>query len=268
VATQYYPQLGLRPILQLELLLAPEEATRAGSLVARRGWQIEARTPGRTTRVVESGGGVAALLYEGVPAYVCGPEDPAATLAALREGSSEQRLAGTAARVPAPADELLFGCALGARRTLAPGIQWLVDVHHVQGSGAVDAERLAARARAQRLTLPLRETLSYLGTTTGFDTAAVASEGVPPSRRERLVHALAANGLGRLGLAPAGLLEYARATLDQPFVPAVRGLPGALRDTWELEGVGQVPSAAVAKLIRRARRGQPSPRGRSRSASS
>jgi hypothetical protein len=267
VATHYYPQLGLRPILQLELLLKPEDATRAGSVAGRHGWRIDARRPGRMTRVVEGNGRVAAVLHEGVPSYVCGPAAPAATLALIQEGAAERELAGTAAKTLAPADELLLACGLGARITAAPGIQWLLDVHHIAASGELDVERLWSHAGAQRLTGPLRDTLTYLRRTTGLDVGAPA-EGRVSTPRERLTLRLAANGLGPLGAPPEAVLEYARTSLDEPLVPVLRGLPQLLRDAWSLDGIEQVPAAAMRKIVRRVGHRQPAARDRSRSASS
>jgi len=267
VAKRYYPQVGFRPILQLELLVAAEEATRAGSLLAQHGWRIDGRTPGRTTRVVQEDGRVAALLYEGVPAYVRGPVGASAAFAALAQEAADVELDGTSARTLTASDELLLACALGARMTFAPGIQWLVDVHQILASGEADSERLAARARAQRLTAPLHDALRYLELTTALE-APEALMSAPVGARERLVQRLAGNGLGVLGAPPEPVVEYARATLAEPPLSAARGLPRALRDAWGLDGVAEVPAAAARKVVGRARRGQPSRRGRSRSASS
>jgi hypothetical protein len=267
IAKRYYPQVGLRPILQLELFVAAGEATRAGSLLGQHGWPIDGRSRGRTTRVVEEDGRVAALLYEGVPEYVRGPVGASAAFAALVEQAADVELDGTRARTLAPFDELLLACALGARKTYVPGIQWLVDVHHILVSGEADTERLAARARAQHLTAPLRDAIRYLERTTGLE-APQALVTASVGARERVVHRLAGNGLGMLGPPPDRIVEYARATLDESPLAAARGLPGALRDAWGLDGIAKVPAAAARKIASRARRGQPPRRDRSRSASS
>lgn len=281
VAARYYAQLGLRPIVQLELIVAPEEAARAGSVLSRNGWRIASRRPGRTSRLVNATAPVTAVLHEGAPAYFSGPSGSAETLSALREAASEQALGGAVASTLAPADELLLTCATWARRTLAPGIQWLVDAHSILASGEVALDRLAVRAHAQRLVLPVHDTLAYLVATTQPPAAEAALAQLDERRatvRERLAHRLAANGLGPLGSAPESVLEYTRATLDQPGATAVRGLPRALREAWGLERGERVPLAAARKALARVRRAGgakgsagaqvPASGGRSRSASS
>ena len=257
VATRYYTQLGLRPILQLELVVSPEHGTRAGSVLSSSGWRLVSRTPGRTSRLLDGSSRVAAVLYEGLPAYFRGPVDPATAVATMREAAGESTIGGVAAETLAPADELLLACGLWARRTIAPGIQWLLDVHHILADGGVDDVRLRSRARAHRLVRPLAETLTYLAATTGGEEASRingALEAEPATRREGLTYRLAANGLRPLGSPPEALLEHARLTLDEPLSTALRRLPGSVRDSWGLDGVEQVPLAAARKMLERMRR--------------
>jgi hypothetical protein len=175
-----------------------------------------------------------------------------------------------------PEDEMLVACASGARRSLAPGIQWLVDVHQIVVSGDVDPGRLAATTRAQRLAWPVRETLAYLQRTTGLGGHDVISAvgAQDTTGRERVVYRLAANGLGPLGLPPESVLEHGRQSVEEPFASAIGGLPAALSKAWGVESVRRVPAVAMRKLLGRVRAlftkpaSQTPPRGRSRSASS
>jgi hypothetical protein len=277
VATRYYEQLGLRPILQLELVVAPADATRTGSVLSQHGWRISWREPGRFSRLLDESGNVAVLVNEGPSPYVAGPAGVAATLAAFRQRAARREVAGAEALTLSPEDEMLLACASGARRSVAPGIQWLVDVHQIVVSGDVDAGRLAARTRAQRLAWPVHETLAYLKRTTGLDghegvISAVGSQDT--TGRERVVYRLAANGLGPLGLPPESVLEHGRQSVEEPFASAIGGLPAALSKAWGVESVRRVPAVAMRKLLGRVRAlftkpaSQTPPRGRSRSASS
>jgi hypothetical protein len=257
VATRYYTQLGLRPILQLEIVVSPEDSTRAGSVLSSSGWRLVSRTPGRTSRLVEGTSRVGAVLYEGLPAYFRGPVDPATAVAAMREAAGRSTIGGVPAETLAPADELLLACGLWARRTLAPGVQWLLDVHHILVGGGVDDVRLRSRARAHRLVRPLAETLTYLADTTRGEEASRilwTLEAERPTPRESLTYRLAANGLRPLGSPPEALLEHARLTLDEPLLTALRRLPSSMRDSWGLDGVGQVPLVAARKMLERTRR--------------
>jgi Uncharacterised nucleotidyltransferase len=277
VASRYYEQLGLRPILQLELMVAPADATRAGSVLSQHGWLISWRESGRFTRLLDESGNVAVLVHEGPSPYLAGPAGVAATLAAFRQRAARREVAGAEALTLSPEDELLLACAFGARRNVAPGIQWLVDVHQIGVSRDLEGGRLASRAQTQRLTWPVRETLVYLQRTTGLDgredlVSALTAQDT--TGRERVVYRLAANGLGPLGPPPESILEHGRRSVEEPFTSAVGGLPPALCKAWGVESVRRVPAVAMRKLLGRVRAvftkpaSQPLPRGRSRSASS
>jgi hypothetical protein len=258
IATRYYAQLGLRPILQLEALVPPGEGARATSRLSSRGWRLDSRAPGRTSRLVDERTRTAALLYEGLPAYFRGPIDPATAVGTIKFAAEERPIAGAPAMTLDPADELLLACGLWARRTPAPGIQWLLDVHHILAAGEVDEARLAARTRDHRLVRPLRETLMYLTRTGAGGTEAErilqALEQERPTRRDGLTYRMAASGLGPLGMPPEGLIEHARLSLDEPLSSALRAFPSFMRDAWGLERVDQVPLVAARKMLRRMHR--------------
>jgi hypothetical protein len=257
VATRYYAQLGLRPILQLEILVSPSAGADAAAAISKAGWRLVERG-GRTSRFHDESTTTSAVLYEGLPTYFLGPVESTAAVAALRGAAAERAVGGASALTLSPADELLLTCGLGARKTIAPQAQWLVDAHHILAAGDLDDTRLVARARAHRLVPPLRETLTYL--TRAATPGAAANEILRtldqerPDRRDGLAYRLAANGLGPLGSPPEALLEHARQSLDQPLPAALRSLPSFMRDVWELDGVGQVPPVAARKILRRMRR--------------
>ena len=276
VATRYYDQLGLRPMLQLELLVSPDEAEAAASALERAYWRPSGPAMRSLTRFADKRSTTSVLVYAGLPAYFLGPVDPSAAVERLRDAAEERKVGTADALTLAPADELLLACGLGARRLEPPQLQWLVDVHQILASGEVEEARLLAQAQAHRLARPLRDTLAYLRHTMALGAPAEgvlrAIDANPSTRRERLAHRLAAGGLGPLGPPPQTLVEHTRASLDAPLGTAIRSLPRSMREAWQLERVEQVPLAAARKTLARIRSGTPSssqpPGGRSRSASS
>lgn len=258
IATRYFPQLGLRPVPQLELLVSPREAAAFAEAVSNGGWRSVDRAAGPVIKFQDESTPTAVVLYAGLPAYILGPVDSIAAMAAVKEVAVEREVGGASALTLAPADELLFTCGLGARRTFVPQVQWLLDAHHIVAAGDVDWARLVARARAHRLVRPLRDTLTYLARTTAVGAAANeitrALEQERPGGRDRLAYRLAGSGLGPLGASPEGLLEHARLSLDEPLPTALRSLPSSMRDAWGLERVEQVPLVAVKKMLGRIRR--------------
>jgi hypothetical protein len=258
IATQYYSEFGLRPVLQLEILVSPAEGAGAVAAISNAGWHPAAGSTAAARRFQEESGTTSAVLYEGVPPYFLGPVDSTETVAALREAAAERAIGPVSAMTLDASDELLLACGLGARRTIAPQLQWLVDAHHILLSGDLDERRLVARAREHRLVHALGETLTYLTRATAGGTAASrilrTLDEQHTSRRDSLTYGLAANGLGPLGLAPEGLLDHARRSLAEPLPRALRSLPGAMRDAWDLDGLGQVPLTAARKIVGRTRR--------------
>jgi hypothetical protein len=199
-----------------------------------------------------------AVLYEGLPPYFFGPVDSTEAVAALREAAAVRMIGAASAVTLDASDELLLTCGLGARRMVAPQLQWLVDAHQILMGGDLDEGRLVIRARAHRLVRALAETLTYLSRVTAAGTAASRILRMldleHTNRRDSLTYRLAASGLGPLGLAPDGLLDHARRSLAEPLPTALRGLPSVMRDAWDLERVEQVPLMAARKMLGRTRR--------------
>jgi Uncharacterised nucleotidyltransferase len=258
LATQYYAELGQRPVLQLELLVSPLEGADAAAAISNAGWQPAAGSMASARRFQDESSTTSAVLYEGLPPYFLGPVDSNDAVAALREAAVEREIGAASAVTLDASDELLFACGLGARRMIAPQLQWLVDAHQILMRGGLGEDRLVARTRAHRLVRAVVETLTYLSRVTAVGTAASPIlrrlDQEHTDRRDNLTYRLAANGLGPLGLAPQGLLDHARRSLAEPLPVAARSLPSVMRDAWDLKGVEQVPVVAARKMLGRTRR--------------
>jgi hypothetical protein len=204
----YYPELGLRPIIDPGLLLEPGQA----------------------------------------PSYVF-PSNRAKQAEELWRAAREVAVGETALPVPDPADQLLFVVGLGARKTWPASVQWLVDLHAIVSSQAVDHGRLIENLAANGLLTPARDALGYVAMVSGDEQVEALRDRTAsrvPTRRDSIAHRLAGTVSPTLG-------HYVRATSAQPLTRAAIGLPRFLQDAWELERGSEVPVAALKRAFARLR---------------
>lgn len=237
LSTGYYADIGLRLIVQFELMSAGGGST----------------TP--------SG----AVVHAGAPRYLVGRGRSQALFEAFAERSQERTVGVTTVRTLSAGDELLVGCAAGATPTIAPA-QWLLDVRQILRSGAIhDPGRVAADAHLLGLASQLREAVAYLSSIDAsleVDDLLTALDARTPTRRDRLAYRLAAAPAGRLGVFPQTLGAYLRTTRADPVVRVAATLPRHLADEWGV-GLREVPLMAVRKALKTIRPGPRGPRGHS-----
>jgi hypothetical protein len=267
---RWYPQLGLRPVPQLDLIVGREAAGEAVKVSTYAGWRPAYRTHSSTVLRDESGRVLA--IHHGVPAAMVGPLGVDG-VSALRERAVE--LAGVEG-VPLAldsGDELLLACATGARTVSVQTCQWLLDVDRALHSAeAPAADVLVERARTVHLVAHVGASVQYLAPIVADEAIAgyaAAFDGERLSRRDRAAFVLA--GLGGRRLAGTGqlLASYMRATADQPPLRAALHLPRYLQERWEARSLAKVPIVGAGKVLRALRpRAQDSIPDRNRSASS
>jgi hypothetical protein len=206
------------------------------------------------TRFDARDGAVDAVLHEGAPRFFAGPLPAGQALERLRARGESQTIGGASVHVLDPAAELLVACALGARRIEPQSPQWLLDTHRILQSARVEPAELAAQAASFHLVPALRDTLRYLlraSETLDVTPWLEAVLVLHVTRRDEIVHALAGAGDGRLGAPPAALVEHLRATLAAPLPRVLGGVPGALREAWDLSDGSLLAVAAARKGARR-----------------
>jgi hypothetical protein len=205
-AVRWYPRLGCRPVPQLELLVDAREgqAAREALLVAgiRPAGRFDslARYVGEDERVL--------VLHEGPPPPLAGALGRGRSYRELRAAAVEQDVLGERVAALDPVDDVLFLCGTGARTTLPPTPQWLLDVHGaLVAEERPEPEALVERAGLFRLVEPLRDTLAYLAQVAEpapLEAYRDAVAAAPHSLRDGLAYRLGgapSRGLGRVALA-------------------------------------------------------------------
>lgn len=227
VASRFYPQVGLRPLPQIDLAVSPADLAAAGRVVERAAeWRSRLERPDYLR--FEDAERFVVVLHAGLPSFLAGARRGLAKLPALLARSSTSIVDSATIDVPAPADELVVVCGLGARLSRPPSIQWLLDAALIAQSGSADADDVASAAEELALVAATAATLRYLEDVVGGDPVARLAQAIRsrrPGRRELLAY--------RLGLREDALSQAAAASLravaGEPVGTALRHVPREFR---------------------------------------
>ena len=248
LAAHWYPQLGLRPITQLEAIVEAGSGDRARETMKAAGWRPAGSGAGYS-RYVGSEGFVF-LVHDRVPPLLAGPVAADRAFEALRAEARERDFGGVSITTPAPADEFLLACVQRAHAATVSSVQWLLDAARtLDALDAAGAALLVRHAGLFRVVPAVRQTVEYLGEVgVPVESVAQALTSRRDDRRDRVAYRLAGASADRFGNLPRALGLHLRATADDPLLRALAGVPRFLQESWELERVSQLPRAAVKKL--------------------
>ena len=230
LALQYYGDLGLRPMGDLDVLVRPACAGEGIAALERLGWSCRYSLTASFLSVkhaapFEDADGCNCDLHWRVFEEYCPPEADAEFWAAAVEPASPT----VPARTLSPADQLLHVCVHGTKWAEPPGLRWIADAVHVLRAGGIDWERFARQAVARRFTLQARDALAYLRARLDAPVpAAVLTRlaGLPVSRLERFEFLLRQRPHRVLGELPLYWCNYRR-SVEGRSRPGVPSLPPA-----------------------------------------
>jgi hypothetical protein len=261
-----YPAPGLRPMVDLDLLV-PRDALAAATGVFRRcGWaplypltagfvRTRHAAPFRSPR-----GGQCDLHWDLFEEH-CPPQADAACWAASRAVD----LLGTTVRILAPADQLFHVVIHGTRWARTSSVRWVADAVRVLGDGGIDWSRLAEQAEVRCFVFRLGLALEYLRAARDApvpDDVLRRHRAHSASRRERFEYWARAREHRVLGFLPFWVANYLR-SVAPPRRPTLQGLIDYLKAVWGAESALGIVSAVLARAISRLRRARsPGPAAR------
>jgi hypothetical protein len=236
---------------QLELIVEAEAAGEAVKVSTYAGWRPSGRT--RSATILRDSAGRVLVVHHGVPPEVVGPLGGGG-FSAFREQAVELGGVEGTPLVLGATDELLYACALGARKVPVQTCQWLVDVERILHSAeGPTPDSLLERARGVRLVTHVRATVGYLAAVADSEVIceyAATFDAEPVGGRDRIAFALAGAG-GNRRAGPAQVLAlYLRATANEPALRAIVRLPRHLQERWGASSLASVPLVALRKTLR------------------
>lgn len=252
---RYYPEVGLRPVTEFELLVAEADAASAIRAVGRLGWapadpSREAVAEGWPALRLRGPNGRTFVLHWRLLPEFEGSAGRAAS-AEFWERTETLMLGDLQTRALDPADELLHTSLTGARSTPFTNLQWIADSTMIlRGTPELDWERVLAAASRRRAELRLRDALTYLVRAVDATVAEAVLDRLAaarPTRRDVVAHKVAASGGRIAGEFPRALSQYLRATAGSGSLRTVAGVPTFLRETWKLDHSWEVPVHAARK---------------------
>ena len=247
----HYRDFGLRPMEDVDILVRPSQWQAAVDAFTELGWR--AKVPVTPRRAAASH----AMEFADAHAWridlhwhllpdSCWPraEDE------LWERASAITLHGVQASVLDATDQLFHTCAHGVKWEHVSPLRWIADAAQILADPAVaiDWERLGRLADRFRLTLPLRDALTYLDDLLGLAvprSTLAALDDATVSRSERREYRLRTRPASRvLGRLPEHWLRYRRLRRAPGGLGAITFV-GYLQVVLDCDGIGALVRRAV-----------------------
>jgi len=264
-AIEFYPDLGLRPMLDCDLLVRPGQLGRALQVLAPAGWTpLDALPQSYAEHAQEldvvSNEGAAIDLHWHIAQWLVPADDPWNGDDQYWNRSRAIEVSGAPARALDPTDAVLHSIVHGARHGWRDAPQWVADAVVIARGNAVDWDRIADLSLARGIALPMAYALRYLAETFAVAVPEAVRQrlDVPtPSRSQRM---FARTGRGHdatraerrvLGTGAATYRFWVTESAPYDRRRAAALFPGWLADHWGEPKVSQLPIAAVRRVARR-----------------
>jgi hypothetical protein len=180
-----YPDPGLRPMADCDLLVPHANAPRAIDILCASGWTPYGAAP--HAQSLRHASGFDLDVHWNMLPHMSGP----AADAPVWQAATAVTLEDAPVLVPCPADQLMHVCAHGLVRSPTPAIRWIVDAVTLVESGPIDWPRLLEQVQRCDVSLSVGAALHYLRV--HFNTpipedVLSTMRSLPVSRLERLRH--------------------------------------------------------------------------------
>jgi hypothetical protein len=259
LALTVYRDLGERPMSDVDLLVPTGAASRALEVLAGLGMESLSPRPKALIRVLHGvglrrrDGFELDLHWHSAKDFCAGGVDQA-----MWARRRPLVLRGVPAQVPSPTHLLLQSVVHGVQWNVVPPVRWIADAAMIlRGDDGVDWAEIVRLAEESECSLVVSRGLRHLGEySLPVPERVVAHlERRPSSPLERYEMRLrqAPGGGGLLGNLPRTLLHYRRLSGGRSPVQRIVGLPGFLRDWWQLESGAQLPVVLARKAAGRLR---------------
>lgn len=263
VALTAYPELRLRPISEVEVLVRYANVAAATRALEDAGWQrsIATRRPeialgsnsGLRFASAAPTGAVVLRAHPMTGAVVGGVSNQ--IIDDLWDGAVAASVEDVPSCAPSPADELVYTCISGVSGRWWRTIQWVADATMIlRRDGAIDWPRLLRMAEDQGLIPPLRDAFTYLTRLLDAPIPDVWQRQIrqaPVARRDIVAHRIASRGGRIAGSLPSLIGHYIRGTRTQHPMRAIAGVSPYIKKAWGLDHWWDVPATATRAVVQR-----------------
>jgi hypothetical protein len=246
----YYGETAMRRVPYLDVAVRAGTEDDAVRALERSGWSRHPDGDGSFPIPLLDVEGRLLCVHAGLPEAMRVPGEPDGGEAAVWARAETVDVAGAAARVLSPTDQLLCSCAVGPDLAITVQALWLADVALLAARDDIDWAALAARARERRISARAGAALAYVRDELGVDVPA----GVSPadvSSRDELAYRLYRLRGGPLGGLPQTLSRHVRQTAGDEPLRALAATPRFLGEHWGVERPGMLPAAVVRRALAR-----------------
>ena len=252
LVTRYYHDAGIRPMVDMDLLIPPARFFSALMGFQRAGW-----TPYRMLMRSRLGATHAAP-FTTADGFTCDlhwrvfPEPtPPGGDDALWAASIPLDFSGVKTRALSPEDQLLHVCVHGVQSAPGRALWWISDAVAVIRGGDVSWDRLVSQAVAFRFVLRLREALQYVRNRFGAAVPGTVLErlrALPVGPLERFEWRVIAHQDGLLGALPRHWCLYSRLGAAGGS-KSLRGFVPYLQDVWGVRSTADLPRAVAIRAF-------------------
>ncbi|MEM6326131.1 MAG: nucleotidyltransferase family protein, partial [Bacteroidota bacterium] len=258
VAAWLYDDLGLRPLLDVDVAVRAEHALDAAACLAEAGWHPSSEKERVTEAQVEKKHGSELVHANGhrldlhwrvlEEARGREVEDDLWTASVATE------LMGAPARMLSPSDQLAFSCVHGVRtRGLVTHLRWVPDAVRLIAHGPIEWDRVVRWGQDLRMAPFLSAALGFLHRETEAEipASALAALADAPFADRFLYDQWMREGSARA--VPMTLLRSVARHRGEPLPAQVREWTRALMRMWDVDRPHQLPATAARKMVRRIR---------------
>ena len=249
LALQDYPKPGLRPMWDLDLLVAPEQRGLAAQILGQLGWKSTRELPELDSQhgfeLKDDQGSQLDLHWFSMPESRWPKADDAFWAASVPLPLA----AGVETRQLSREHKLVHVCVHGAKDA-GNSLGWVCDAMQILQAAPLDFTRVIEAARQRRVVLIMHLTLSYLREQMDAPVPLQALEelrGQPTTWADRLYFYCKVAYRHHLSFWAYPVLDYLRCQRQ----PGLRDFFDFLRRRWGLARTSQLPGYALRRIWNR-----------------
>lgn len=248
---KYYGDLGLRPMMDFDVLVPLADKARALTRTRAWNWQEKFFAPHACGFITAKGNEFDLHWHAFAECCQANADDN------LWADSNPLQIGDVQTLALNPTDTLLHICVHGLAWNAIPPVRWVADATIILRAAPIDWTRFVAQAQERNLGLTARCALVYLSRTLDVPVPSSALndlEAVPISYAERWDYSaktIPPTERGPFLVSWAYLREYQRLVMNENFARKILAFPRFIQSLWGVKHLWQVPLYAFTGAMER-----------------